>query len=65
MVVTTGEMIAVKQVEMPRTASDLQDQRQKAVIDALRFESATLKDLDHGNIVQYLGVEQTSEYLSM
>jgi hypothetical protein len=65
MVVESGEMIAVKQVEMPRTASDHQDQRLKAVVDALRFESATLKDLDHINIVQYLGVEQTSEYLSM
>jgi mitogen-activated protein kinase kinase kinase len=62
---TTGEMIAVKQVEMPRSASDLADQRIKAVVDALKFESATLKDLDHAHIVQYLGVEQTSEYLSM
>ena len=65
MVITTGEMIAVKQVEMPKTASDYQDQRHKVVVEALRFESETLKDLDHGNIVQYLGVEQTPEYLSM
>jgi mitogen-activated protein kinase kinase kinase len=62
---TTAEMIAVKQVELPRTPSDHQDQRQKAVVDALKFESATLKELDHPNIVQYLGVEQTPEFLSM
>jgi serine/threonine protein kinase len=62
---TTGEMIAVKQVEMPMSKSDRVDQRQKAVIDALKFESTTLKDLDHSNIVQYLGVEQTPEFLSM
>jgi len=62
---TTGEMIAVKQVEMPKTASDRADQRMKAVLDALKFESATLKDLDHPNIVQYLGVEQTPEFMSM
>ncbi|KAG6862396.1 hypothetical protein C0995_011836 [Termitomyces sp. Mi166 len=62
---TTGEMIAVKQVELPRTASDKSDSRQTNVVQALKMESETLKDLDHPNIVQYLGFEETPENLSI
>ncbi|KAJ3534515.1 hypothetical protein NM688_g7125 [Phlebia brevispora] len=62
---TTGEMIAVKQVEMPRTASDKDDSRQISVVEALKLESETLKDLDHPNIVQYLGFEETPTFLSI
>ncbi|KNZ78521.1 MAP kinase kinase kinase mkh1, partial [Termitomyces sp. J132] len=62
---TTGEMIAVKQVELPRTASDKSDSRQINVVQALKMESETLKDLDHPNIVQYLGFEETPENLSI
>jgi hypothetical protein len=63
--VTTGEMIAVKQVEIPRTASDKNDSRQVSVVQALKLESETLKDLDHPHIVQYLGFEETPTNLSM
>ncbi|KAI0320340.1 hypothetical protein OF83DRAFT_1105241 [Amylostereum chailletii] len=63
--VTTGEMIAVKQVEIPRTASDMSDTRQVNVVEALKLESETLKDLDHPNIVQYLGFEETPTFLSI
>ncbi|KAF8807311.1 Pkinase-domain-containing protein [Phlegmacium glaucopus] len=62
---TTGEMIAVKQVELPRTASDKNDSRQHAVVQALKMESETLKDLDHPHIVQYLGFEETPSNLSI
>ncbi|KAF9076192.1 hypothetical protein BDP27DRAFT_1414728 [Rhodocollybia butyracea] len=62
---TTGEMIAVKQVEIPQTASDKNDSRQIAVVQALKSESETLKDLDHPNIVQYLGFEETPSNLSI
>ncbi|KZT05856.1 Pkinase-domain-containing protein [Laetiporus sulphureus 93-53] len=62
---TTGDMIAVKQVEMPRTASDKSDTRQISVVEALKLESETLKDLDHPNIVQYLGFEETPTFLSI
>lgn len=62
---TTGEMIAVKQVEIPRTASDKNDSRQVTVVEALKLESETLKDLDHPNIVQYLGFEETPSFLSI
>lgn len=62
---TTGEMIAVKQVEIPRTDADRDDKRQVSVVEALKLESETLKDLDHPNIVQYLGFERTPDFLSM
>jgi serine/threonine protein kinase len=58
-------MIAVKQVEIPSTESDRNDTRQITVVEALKLESETLKDLDHPNIVQYLGFEETQKFLSM
>jgi serine/threonine protein kinase len=63
--VTTGEMIAVKQAERPETASDRADSRQQLMLNTLRSESDVMKDLDHINIVQYLGIEETNEYISM
>ncbi|KAG1757663.1 MAP kinase [Suillus lakei] len=62
---TTGEMIAVKQVEIPITASDRKDSRQMSFVQALKMESETLKDLDHPHIVQYLGFEETPTFLSI
>ncbi|KAG2120796.1 MAP kinase [Suillus discolor] len=62
---TTGEMIAVKQVEIPVTASDRKDNRQMSFVQALKMESETLKDLDHPHIVQYLGFEETPTFLSI
>ena len=62
---TTGEMFAVKQVEIQRTGDDRNDHRQVTVAEALKLESATLKDLDHPNVVQYLGLEETPGCLSM
>ncbi|GAA5979146.1 hypothetical protein JCM10908_002819 [Rhodotorula pacifica] len=63
--VTTGETIAVKQVEMPRSFSDKEDQRIKGMISSLKAEIELLKDLDHPNIVLYLGMEQTPDFLSI
>ncbi|WFD01803.1 mitogen-activated protein kinase kinase kinase [Malassezia obtusa] len=62
---TTGEMIAVKQVELPRTSSDRDSSRQRGVVAALRSEIETLKDLDHPNVVTCLGFEQTLDTLSI
>jgi mitogen-activated protein kinase kinase kinase len=60
--VTTGEMLAVKQVELPRGASSA---RAAEGIDALHKEVETMKDLDHINIVQYLGFEQKGRVYSL
>lgn len=62
---TTGEMIAVKQVETPQNDPYKDESRQVTVVQALKSESETLKDLDHPNIVQYLGFEETPTNLSM
>ncbi|KAH7340421.1 kinase-like protein [Rhizoctonia solani] len=62
---TTGEMIAVKQVELPKTDSDRADSRQVTVVDALKSESGVLRDLDHPHIVQYLGFEETADVFSV
>lgn len=48
---TNGLLMAVKQVEVPTTASD---ERRKTMIDALEREIELLKDFQHENIVQYL-----------
>ena len=52
---TTGEMIAVKQVESSTSSQ----------IEALRSEMETLKDIDHLNIVQYLGFEAKDNVYSL
>lgn len=62
---TTGDMIAVKQVEMPRTDTEREDARQIGMIEALKSEIALLKDLDHPQVVAYLGWEESPEFLSM
>lgn len=54
-------MIAVKQVEVDPHPS----RRERESIEALKFESYTLRDLDHPNIVQFLGFEESPERLSM
>jgi serine/threonine protein kinase len=62
---TTGEIIAVKQVEIPKTESDRNDSRLNSVVESLQSERDILRDLDHPHIVQYLGFEQTADMLSM
>jgi serine/threonine protein kinase len=62
---TTGDMIVVKQVKVPKTESERNNSEQIAAVDALKSESDILRNLDHPHIVQYLGFEQTEEALSM
>ena len=62
---TTGEMLAVKQVDVSRSIHDRDDDRAKCMMDALNAEIETLKDLDHPHIVQYLGYERTEKTLSI
>lgn len=62
--VTTGEMLAVKQVVVP--GFSLSDSSSNSEgIDALHKEVETMKDLDHLNIVQYLGFEQKNNRYSL
>ena len=61
----SSEMFVVKQVEIPRTANDRNSNRQVTVVEALKLESETLKNLDHPHVVRYLGFEETPRYLSM
>lgn len=62
---TTGEVMAVKQVELPQTASDRMKPDMKTIVEALKDERETLQDLDHDNVVQYLGFEENLETLNM
>lgn len=62
---TAGEMIAVKQVEVPQTISDKSSEKQKEMIDTLHSEVETMKDLDHFNIVQYLGFEALPDFYNL
>ena len=63
----TGEMLAVKQVELPRANKRFggDDDKHQISIDALNSEIETMKDLDHFNIVQYLGYERTDKVISI
>lgn len=60
---TTGEFLAVKQVEVSRTSGD--SERQKEMIAALNQEIDTMQHLDHINIVQYLGCEMKEYSMSI
>ncbi|CAE6478489.1 unnamed protein product, partial [Rhizoctonia solani] len=62
---TTGELIAVKQVELPRAGGNRADSRQMLVVGAVKSESNMLRDLDHPHIVQYLGFEETMDVFSL
>ncbi|KAF9387179.1 hypothetical protein CPC16_007180 [Podila verticillata] len=57
----TREMIAIKQVDLPQTLSERNCDRLKTSVEALFSEMEVLKDLDHENIVQYLGFAQNEE----
>ncbi|KAK7055191.1 kinase-like protein [Favolaschia claudopus] len=60
-----GELIAVKRVQTPQTASGRADLRWLERVRALKVASETLKDLMHPNIVQYLGFEEAPENLNI
>ncbi|TID21215.1 hypothetical protein CANINC_003495 [Pichia inconspicua] len=52
---TTGELIAVKQIGINRKFIDKKET--DGILDTFKAEVDSLKDLDHINIVQYLGYE--------
>lgn len=56
----TGELMAVKQVSLPDAANHSLLQ-----IEALQHEMSLLKQLNHENIVRYLGLATNSHYLNI
>ncbi|RKF81182.1 Serine/threonine-protein kinase STE11 [Golovinomyces cichoracearum] len=62
----TGELLAVKQVETPSPGANCaNDARKKSMIDALKREISLLRDLQHPNIVQYLGASSSADNLNI
>ncbi|KAF2400288.1 Pkinase-domain-containing protein [Trichodelitschia bisporula] len=61
----TGELIAVKQVEMPSDTGTPLDAKKKNMVEALKHEIGLLRDLKHPNIVQYLGSNSDDTHLNI
>ncbi|KAL8639760.1 MAG: hypothetical protein Q9228_003243 [Teloschistes exilis] len=61
----TGELMAVKQVEVPSSNISAVDKRKESMISALRREIDLLRDLQHQNIVQYLGSNSDDEHFNI
>lgn len=54
---TTGDWLAVKQVDTAITQADKRNKDLQEAVNALHREILLLKDLDHENIVQYIGYD--------
>jgi len=62
----TGELMAVKQVELPNVAKGTEGDRKKnSMIAALKQEIELLQGLRHPHIVQYLGTSSDEEHLNI
>ncbi|OZJ03800.1 hypothetical protein BZG36_03025 [Bifiguratus adelaidae] len=59
-----GELMAVKQVELPVMNSVTAD-RKRAMVKALQTEIGLLRDLFHENIVHYLGSQSDEAHLNI
>ncbi|KAH9905759.1 hypothetical protein F4778DRAFT_769684 [Xylariomycetidae sp. FL2044] len=62
---TTGEFLAVKEVEVNPKAAAGDKNRMKELLKALDQEIDTMQNLDHVNIVQYLGCERKETSISI
>ncbi|NJR31219.1 protein kinase [bacterium] len=62
---TTGEFLAVKQVEVSQKAALHDKERVKEMVAALDQEIDTMQHLEHSNIVQYLGCERKEFSISI
>ncbi|GMF82897.1 unnamed protein product [[Candida] boidinii] len=63
--VTAGEMIAVKQTKIASMVFNGNEGNEAKAIETFKAEIDSLKDLDHINIVQYLGFEKTKDTYSI
>ena len=62
----TGELMAVKQVEIPSATKGTEfDQRKNNMVTALKHEIELLQGMHHPNIVQYLGTAADDQYLNI
>ncbi|KAF2666806.1 MAP kinase-like protein [Microthyrium microscopicum] len=61
----TGELMAVKQVEMPSTHGSALDAKKNTMVEALKHEIDLLRELKHDNIVQYLGSNREDTHLNI
>ncbi|KAI9475750.1 MAG: hypothetical protein EXX96DRAFT_601658 [Benjaminiella poitrasii] len=59
--IATGDWLAVKEVDVVVTQADRRNADLQAASDALYREIALLQDLDHENIVQYMGYDSNTE----
>lgn len=57
----TGQVMAVKQVHL----SDAKNSSMMQKVKALELEIEILKQLNHKNIVRYIGTSQDEEYLNI
>ena len=62
---TTGEFLAVKQVEVSAKAAGNDKEKMREMVAALDQEIDTMQHLDHVNIVQYLGCERKEMSISI
>lgn len=62
---TTGEFLAVKEVEVNPKAAAGDKKRMRELVAALDQEIDTMQHLDHVNIVQYLGCERKETSISI
>ncbi|GAB7361249.1 hypothetical protein MBLNU230_g1310t1 [Neophaeotheca triangularis] len=62
---TTGELLAVKQVEVNPKQSNTDPAKIREMVKALDQEIDTMQHLDHVNIVQYLGCEKREFSISI
>ena len=62
---TTGDLLAVKQVEVNQKAAGQDKDKMKEMVAALDQEIDTMQHLEHRNIVQYLGCERKEFSISI
>lgn len=61
----TGELMALKQVEMPSSNNTAVDAKKNNMVEALKREIDLLRELKHANIVQYLGSNSDDTHLNI
>ncbi|KAI4212807.1 MAG: hypothetical protein LQ351_004509 [Letrouitia transgressa] len=62
---TTGDILAVKQVEINQKVAGQDKEKVKEMVSALDQEINTMQHLEHPNVVQYLGCERKEYSMSI